>query len=354
MATTKASKAKAKAWSKLSPIGKARREFAENKKRARNTQNRMWEGASKIPMFSRKTRSMQSDGHPNFISALMAAVLSLFGVRATTVSAPDQKGTATKSERANQYVRKITDIMEANGDATNEDSLRMYCTMAEIQANHIQCNAGHSNYEMCFGKEPLTIFDLLTQGNVPTGFKTAGTGDSAELDTDFYETLRARVTDLTQWDIEQADERSREASVQKDIDQSAARSTLFQMQVGDTVSYEGRSVTILKLTGPPGTPITAEIELPDRTTKKVRYDTLRPIGIPRPVLQFPCPRPMEKGKFIFYADADEVLGATVQSATEDKLTVHCHAANEKATTWLPLWKLERWQDCAQGKGRQCY
>ena len=49
---------------------------------------------------------------------------------------------------------------------------------------------------------------------------------------------------------------------------------------------------------------------------------------------------MEKGKFIFYADADEVLGATVQSATEDKLTVHCHAANDKATTWLPLWTLE--------------
>ena len=62
MATTKANKAKAKAWSKLSPIGKARREFAENKKRARNTQNRMWEGASKIPMFSRKTRSSKAGG----------------------------------------------------------------------------------------------------------------------------------------------------------------------------------------------------------------------------------------------------------------------------------------------------
>ena len=39
---------------------------------------------------------------------------------------------------------------------------------------------------MCFGKEPLTIFDRLTQGNVPTEFKTAGTGDSAGPDTDFY------------------------------------------------------------------------------------------------------------------------------------------------------------------------
>ena len=90
-------------------------------------------------------------------------------------------------------------------------------------------------------------------------------------------------------------------------------------------------MTIRKSTGPPETPITAEIELPDKVLKKVRYDTLRP------VLQFPCPRPMEKGKFIFYADADEVLGATVEDATEDKLTVHCHAANEKATIWLPLW-----------------
>ena len=140
----------------------------------------------------------------------LAAILLLFGVRATIVSAPDQKNTAKRSERANQYVRKNTDIMEANGDATNEDSLRMYCTMKEIQANHIQCQAGHSNYEMCFGKEPLTIFDLLTQGNMPTEFRPAGTGDNAELDTDFYETLRARVTDLTHWDIEQADERSRE------------------------------------------------------------------------------------------------------------------------------------------------
>ena len=112
------------------------------------------------------------------------------------------------------------------------------------------------------------------------------------------------------------------------------------MQVGDTVSYGGRTATIKKLTGPPETHITAKIELPDKALKKVRYDTLRPIGIPTPVLQFPCPRPMEKGKFVFYADADEVLGATVESATEDKLTVHCHAANNKATTWLPLLKLD--------------
>ena len=111
------------------------------------------------------------------------------------------------------------------------------------------------------------------------------------------------------------------------------------MQVNDTVSFEGKAVTIRALTGPPETPVTAEIELPDKAIKKVRYDTLRPIGIPRPVLQFPCSRPMEKGKFVFYADADEVLGAVVADATEDKLTVHCYAANEKATTWLPLWEL---------------
>ena len=53
---------------------------------------------------------------------------------------------------------------------------------------------------------------------------------------------------------------------------------------------------------------------------------------------------MEKGKFFFYVDADEVLGATVaiEDATEDKLTVQCHAANDKEfeTTWLPLWKLD--------------
>ena len=57
-------------------------------------------------------------------------------------------------------------------------------------------------------------------------------------------------------------------------------------------------------------------------------------------MPFPCSSPMEKGKFIFYADADDVLGAKVTDAAEDELTVHCHAANDKATTWLPLWKLD--------------
>ena len=90
--------------------------------------------------------------------------------------------------------------------------------------------------------------------------------------------------------------------------------------------------------------------MPDKETKKVRYDTLRPIGIPRPVLQFPCSRPMEKGKFVFYADADEVLGATVTDAAENTLTVHCHAANEKATTWLPLWKLDNGDTIRRAKG----
>ena len=59
---------------------------------------------------------------------------------------------------------------------------------------------------------------------------------------------------------------------------------------------------------------------------------------------------MEKGKFVFYADADEVLGATVTDAAEDKLTVHCHAANDKATTWLPLWKLDNGGIVRNSKG----
>ena len=112
------------------------------------------------------------------------------------------------------------------------------------------------------------------------------------------------------------------------------------MQVNNMISYESKAVTIKELTGPPETTVTTEIELPEREIKKVRYDTLRPIGMPRPMLQFQCLRSMEKGKLAFYADADEVLGATIIKAAEDKLIVHCHAANEKATTWLPLWKLD--------------
>ena len=87
----------------------------------------------------------------------------------------------------------------------------MYYAMAEIQANHVQCQTGHITFEMCFGKEPLTVFDRVTRGTAPIPFIAAGTDDSAELDTSFYEQLKARVTDLTRWDIEQQDERSREA-----------------------------------------------------------------------------------------------------------------------------------------------
>ena len=80
--------------------------------------------------------------------------------------------------------------MEANGDATNEDSLRMYCAMAEIHANHIQCKAGHTNFEMCFGKEPLTVFDLVTQGNEPITFTAPKLDKTAEHVTVVYNIAR--------------------------------------------------------------------------------------------------------------------------------------------------------------------
>ena len=118
---------------------------------------------------------MQSDGHANFVSALMKAALSMFGVRDQMVSAPNQKGTAAKSEKTNQYVRKIIDIMVANGDATNEDSLRQYCAIAEMQANQLQCIAGHTSYKLCFGKTPRTILDLVTYAPIDVAQRTTTT-----------------------------------------------------------------------------------------------------------------------------------------------------------------------------------
>ena len=89
----------------------------------------------------------------------MKALFDLLGIGQDNpiISAPSQKGTAAKSERANQYVRKIVDLMIANGDASNEDALRMYCVIQEMMANHIQTEAGHTNFEMCFGQQPSAV-----------------------------------------------------------------------------------------------------------------------------------------------------------------------------------------------------
>ena len=279
---------------------------------------------------------IQSDGHANFVSALMKAALSMFGVRDQMVSAPNQKGTAAKSERANQYVRKIIDIMVANGDATNEDSLRQYCAIAEMQANQLQCIAGHTSYELCFGKTPRTILDLVTHAPGDSG---APPEFAAQDDTEFYKQLSKRCTDLTAWDIELQDERSRDTTLQKDLDYTSGRTTLFRMDVGDTVSHHGKSVTLMRLSGPEEAAVTARIRHADGSELTVRYDTLRPLGIPRPVLQFPCSRPMQKGLFVFFQDEDDgILGATILQSGEEELTVQMHEMNTNRTTWLPLWQ----------------
>jgi hypothetical protein len=285
-------------------------------------------------------RAIHADGA--YGTALMKALFDLLGIGQDNliISAPSQKGTAAKSERANQYVRKIVDLMIANGDASIEDALRMYCVIQEMMANHIQTEAGHTNFEMCFGQQPRTILDMVTNHNQT--YAAAGEGATAALDTAFYEQLSARCRDLVQWDIEMQDERSREATLQKDLDYQTQRSTLFCMDVGDTVSYGSKKVELMSLSGPADAAVTAVILLDDGTEKKVRYDTLRPLGIPRPVLNFKCMRPMQTGAFVFFqleddADIEEIVGGTIVESTEDTITVHMHTANAANTTWLPVW-----------------
>ena len=55
--------------------------------------------------------------------------------------------------------------MIANGDASNEDARRVYCVIQEMVANHIQTEAGHTNFEMCFGQQARTILDMITIHN---------------------------------------------------------------------------------------------------------------------------------------------------------------------------------------------
>ena len=114
------------------------------------------------------------------------------------------------------------------------------------------------------------------------------------------------------------------------------------MDVGDTVSYQGKKVELMSLSGPADAAVTAVILLDDDTRKKVRYDSLRPLGIPRPVLNFKCMRPMQTGSFVFFqldedADIEEIVGGTITESTEDTVTIHMHRANSANTTWLPVW-----------------
>lgn len=48
---------------------------------------------------------------------------------------------------------------------------------------------------------------------------------------------------------------------------------------------------------------------------------------------------MQKGLFVFFQDdEDGILGATILTSGEDKLTVQMHEMNTNRTTWLPLWQ----------------
>ena len=278
---------------------------------------------------------LQSDSGSGFCSEVFNLMCRLLGIKAHDTSARAQKGTAAKAERANAYVRRMERIMTANGQVS-ATHLHMYCASIEIAANQQTLTSGFTSHERLFAQRPVTVADLIAPDEFPViNIEEHGLSDS---DAQWIKFFAGRAKDMHLRRIECADERARDTTLTKDSATSNSNATLFDLRVGDQVSYGGEVYKLKSLNGPPGEPITAMINQPDKRDRKVQYAMLKPLATARPTLRIPFMTPCDTGAFVFYDAGDDTVacGKVVDQGVDD-IKVHIHEANAQGSRWHALY-----------------
>jgi hypothetical protein len=280
-------------------------------------------------------RVIRSDGDRGYTSEVMRLARRYLGIKEHDVSAPDQKGTASKAEAANKHVRKAERIMLANGQISKVH-LMMYMAAAEIMANQQSEWSGHTSHERLFVQKPVTVVDLIAPRSFPQPDKAEGA--LGEDDKEWIELFAQRARDMHLRKLESTDERARNVTLANDTVIAASNATVFDLRTGDTVSYKGEAYVLNTLNGPPGELITAMIQQNGKRERKVLYSALRPCATARPVIRLPFMTQCDVDAFVvFDAGDDQIAFGKVITQDACEITIHLHAPNEQQSRWHPLY-----------------
>ena len=223
------------------------------------------------------------------------------------------------------------------GDIRNRADLRIYIKGAEVQANHLNTNAGASNFELVTGQAPRTYLDDIT---------TQGTNSMqapercAIMDQLFIDKVKNATSALVDNRTMEKDERSRTNALNRDVQVTNARYTEFNFRAGDRVSLEGKSYIMLTdpKTDPIGPgPVLVSEEFNTEKTKKVMYDQLKAPGDQRKVHRITREQPVAKGDFVF-AQIDSIVKAGVVTEVNNLIQIHEYLESPAMHSWLPAWE----------------
>ena len=103
------------------------------------------------------------------------------------------------------------------------------------------------------------------------------------------------------------EQRARESVLHRDHQNETKQVTKCDLRVGDTASYQHNAVTIEGTDGhAAGSPITATIRLANGSSKRVKFEELRPVGTHRKQHTIPRVSTVEVGNFIFYEEKGDM------------------------------------------------
>ena len=156
-------------------------------------------------------------------------------------------------------------------------------------------------YELWCGQAPTTVESLITatqRGVVVPESISSGDLEVAQMVVD-------QCRSLVIYELEMRDEKARGINMRRDIKEGVApHVTRFDLRVKEQVSYDGKKVTIVELTGQEGVAQTATVDLGGGKIKKVQYGDVRPLAVGRPCREVQD-MDVAAGDFVMWKDADD-------------------------------------------------
>jgi hypothetical protein len=144
------------------------------------------------------------------------------------------------------------------------------------------------------------------------------------------------------YELKMRDEKARGNNMRRDIKEGVApQVTRFDLRVDEQVSYDGKKVTIVELTGQEGVAQTATVDLGGGKIKKVQYRDLRPLAVGRPCREVQD-LDVAAGDFVMWKDTVDKkwVGGKVEMAAgkDSSVLVHRMQSSSSGLAWLYLWQ----------------
>jgi hypothetical protein len=307
-----------------------------------------------------------SDNAPEYISAMMAIVCKMIGVKKHIFSALGSH--CRFVERKQAVLAKVMYQAEQMGQGVNDKQLELFVAHGEIETNHIIVTDGATVFERTRGTKPRTSKDILIEPQLMSDIKAMSSDDivhelTKPVDIATAKAINERCCELLGMHRVQQAYRSRrnmcnrlKADAVKKVDWQTMNEGLI---IGDLVSFRGREWRMLDSDGP-GNGKFNKVLLRDPTGRDkdvwVVFNLVRPVCIERELLGLPDEdfNAFDRGDIVAYVlDSVVQLGLFIDWIADNKVMLQqFEPAKNVVTTWRLMWtdgmEFERALSCPQG------